>query len=181
MENTKNKLLPYESDFFDKLSNYLETPLYFYGSIQRDDYFPGKSDIDVDIFTENMHSTISKMQNFLNVDKNNFIKFVNKPLKKTSFIKGYKLKYEEPHNNLSTEFSIYDIQNKDDMIFEHGRKTELPLVVSIMLIIIKFLYYTVGILPKFIYKKIKNYLMDSVNSDYAELVQIDDYKKIKDE
>ena len=78
MENTKNKLLPYESDFFDKLSNYLETPLYFYGSIQRDDYFPGKSDIDVDIFTENMHSTISKMQNFLNVDKNNFIKFVNK-------------------------------------------------------------------------------------------------------
>ena len=67
------------------------------------------------------------------------------------------------------------------MIFEHGRKTKLPLVVSIMLIIIKFLYYTVGILPKFIYKNIKNYLMDSVNSDYAELVQIDDYKKIKDE
>ena len=65
METTKNKLSSYESDFFNKLSNYLDTKLYFYGSIQRDDYKPGHSDIDVDIFTDNIHSALIKIQNLL--------------------------------------------------------------------------------------------------------------------
>ena len=49
METTKNQLTPYESNFFNKLKIYLDTPLYFYGSIQRDDYKSGYSDIDIDI------------------------------------------------------------------------------------------------------------------------------------
>ena len=39
MENTKNKLTLNESIFFDKLKKYIDKPIYFYGSIQRDDYF----------------------------------------------------------------------------------------------------------------------------------------------
>ena len=60
------------------LKNYLETSLYFYGSIQRNDYVPDKSDIDVDLFTENINGTITKMQHFLDVDKTKFKKFIYK-------------------------------------------------------------------------------------------------------
>ena len=72
MENTKNKLTFNQYDFFQKLRNYINKPIYFYGSIQRNDYFPGKSDLDVDIFTDNESSTIYALGNFLNLTKNDF-------------------------------------------------------------------------------------------------------------
>ena len=49
METTKHNLPDDVKQFFNGLSNYLNTQLLFYGSVQRSDYFPGKSDIDVDI------------------------------------------------------------------------------------------------------------------------------------
>jgi len=72
METTKNKLPDDINAFFSKLSKYLDTKLLFYGSVQRSDYFPGSSDIDVDIFTDNVDSTITKLQHFLNVKKSKF-------------------------------------------------------------------------------------------------------------
>ena len=111
METTKNKLSPYETIFFNKLSNYLDTKLYFFGSIQRYDYFPGISDIDVDIFTDNVSRTISQIQNYLRIDKNSTTKFIYKVDKKNSeykIINGHKIEYEDPENSLSVEFSIYD-------------------------------------------------------------------------
>ena len=50
MEQIKNKLPEDVNIFLKQLSDYINTPLYFYGSIQRDDYFPGYSDIDVDFY-----------------------------------------------------------------------------------------------------------------------------------
>ena len=164
METTKNKLSSYESDFFNKLSNYLDTKLYFYGSIQRDDYKPGHSDIDVDIFTDNIDSALIKIQNLLNVTKSDFKKFVSKPLKKQGIINGYKLKYRERQNNF---------KYKDDILYEHGRKTNLPFIVSMLLIIIKFLYYNIGIIPKNIYLNMKNYIVDLVDDDYKGFVAFD--------
>ena len=58
MEITKNELSPFEKAFFQKLSEYLNEPIYFYGSIQRDDYFPQLSDIDIDIFSYNEKDTV---------------------------------------------------------------------------------------------------------------------------
>ena len=78
METTRNELPPYAKEFFYKLSNYLDTKIYFYGSVQRPDYFPASSDIDVDIFTDNESSTISKLQYFLGVEKFKFKKFLYK-------------------------------------------------------------------------------------------------------
>lgn len=69
LTKTKNKLPDSTTNFLNNLSEYLQTPLYFYGSIQRYDYFPGKSDIDIDIFTDNEKSTISKLSNYLQIDK----------------------------------------------------------------------------------------------------------------
>ena len=92
METTKNKLSPYASDFFNKLSNYLDTKLYFYGSIQRDDYFTNDSDLDVAIFTDNISSMKSKLSNFLQNDKKLFEKFILRLKNRVSF--GYKLMYQ---------------------------------------------------------------------------------------
>ena len=76
METTKNQLSPYATTFFNKLGNYLDTKLYYYGSVQRNDYFNDDSDLDVAIFTDNVSSTLSKINNFLNVKKYEFKKFV---------------------------------------------------------------------------------------------------------
>lgn len=64
-----NRLTQNEKIFFDNLSNYIDKKIYFYGSIQRPDYIKGKSDIDIDIFTDNESSTIQKLCNFLNKKK----------------------------------------------------------------------------------------------------------------
>ena len=85
METIKNKIPPYATHFFKKLSNYLNTRIYFFGSVQRNDYFPESSDIDADIFTDNMSSTLIKLQSFLNVNKYQFKHFVYK-LHKTNNI-----------------------------------------------------------------------------------------------
>ena len=72
METTKNEMDAYSKNFFNKLGNYLDIKIYYYGSIQRNDYFPGKSDIDVDLFTDNVSSIIIKLNNLLGVEKYKF-------------------------------------------------------------------------------------------------------------
>jgi predicted nucleotidyltransferase len=178
METTKNELLPYTSDFFNKLKNYLNTKIYFFGSIQRYDYFPNKSDIDVDIFTDNESKTISQIQNFLNIEKKNIKKFVYKFNNDTNteykLISGYKIKYSEPKNLLFVEFSIYNEKYKEFILNEHNRKQILPFYLSFFLTIIKYLYYEFCIIPKVIYKFFKNFLMNTcIDGKDAEFVVID--------
>lgn len=160
METTKNKMPIYATQFFDKLSNYLDTKLYFFGSVQRNDYFPDSSDIDVDVFTDNESSTITKLQNFLGVQRYEFKKFIYKLHKSNKLVHGRKIEYKDPINNFSTEISIYDEKDKQEVLFEHNSKTILPFYVSYPLIVLKYLYYTVGIIPKDTYKLMKRFLMN---------------------
>ena len=85
-----NRLSEHASDFFNRLRNYLDTKLYFYGSIQRDDYFNNDSDLDVAIFTDNVSSMLSKINNFFNVKKNEFKKFVWKLNITKNMVNGHK-------------------------------------------------------------------------------------------
>ena len=54
METTRNELPQNTKKFFYNLGEYLDTKVLFYGSIQRADYVPGKSDIDVVIIDGNV-------------------------------------------------------------------------------------------------------------------------------
>ena len=162
METTKNEMSPYARQFFNRLSNYLDTKVYFYGSIQRDDYFPQSSDIDVDIFTNNESSTIAKLQNFLGVKRYEFKKFVYSVGKSKKLIYGKKVKYEDPENNFSTEISIYKEEDKIEILNVHRSKIVLPFFISWMLIFLKFLYYNLGILPKELFVYLKNYTINLV-------------------
>lgn len=159
METTKNKLSPYISNFFKRLSNYLDKKLLFFGSIQRTDYFPGKSDIDVDIFTDNVPSTISKMQHFLKVSKQDFKKFVWRLNVNNKLTHGYKIMYKEPENDFIAEFSIYDEKYKDGVLAEHKRKLVLPIYASILLYILKFFYYKVHLISDKFYTYIKKKIL----------------------
>ena len=95
METTRNEMPEYAKYFFKKLTDYLDVKIYYFGSIQRFDYFPSSSDIDADIFTDNESSTITKMQNFLGIPRYDFRKFVYRLHKANKMVYGYKVKYED--------------------------------------------------------------------------------------
>ena len=160
METTKNEMTAYSKNFFNKLGNYLGIKIYYYGSIQRNDYFPGKSDIDVDLFTDNVSSVIIKLQNFLGVEKYKFKKFVYKLHKTKKLVYGHKVKYEDPDNNFFTEIAIYDEKDKEAVLIEHNSKAILPFYVSWLLIILKTFYYSLGILSREIYSYLKDFIID---------------------
>jgi len=170
MEYTKNEMPPYAKQFFYKLGNYLDTKIYYYGSIQRNDYFPNSSDIDVDIFTDNESSTISKLHNFLGVKSYQFKKFVYKLHKTNKIVNGKKVIYQDPENNFHTEISIYDEKYKTEILAEHNSKMILPFYVSILLIILKYLYYNLQILSKDNYKYYKriiiNYMVEGEDVEF---------------
>jgi predicted nucleotidyltransferase len=162
METTKNVMPEHNNVFFDKLKIYLDTPVYFFGSVQRDDYFPNSSDIDVAIFTDNMKSTISKLQSFLNVNPKDFKQFVWRLNCDNSLVNGYKIMYKEPARNFSAEISIYDEKYKERILIEHNGKRDLPLYATIALIIIKYLFYSFNIMPKEWYIYLKKQLLSKL-------------------
>ena len=65
METIKYKLSKKKTEFLQNMQEYLNTKLYFFGSIQRADYIDNVSDIDVCIFTDNMDSTLLSLQQYL--------------------------------------------------------------------------------------------------------------------
>jgi len=163
MTKTKNKLPDATNNFLNNLSEYIQTPLYFYGSVQRNDFFPGYSDIDVDIFTPNEKSTINKLSNYLQIDKKDFKKIVCQNDKKR-MIYGYKKYYKNESLDLKVEFSIYNEKYKNDVLESHEYKTNLPLHIVILLYLLKFTYYKLQIIESKMYRKYKNYILtDLIN------------------
>lgn len=171
METIKNKIPPYATHFFKKLSNYLNTKIYFFGSVQRNDYFPESSDIDADIFTDNMSSTLIKLQTFLNVHKNKFKHFVYKLHKTNNIVYGYKIEYKDSKNNFLAEISIYNESNKQNVLLEHKSKIDIPFYISYLLYIIKYIYYNLRIMPKNLYiffkKLIMNYMVEGSDVEFV--------------
>jgi predicted nucleotidyltransferase len=158
MEQINKKLTEKQQIFFNNLSIYIDKPLYFYGSIIRDDYLPGKSDIDIDIFTDNESSTIQMLCNYLNLNKSNFRKSFFKI--NSTIVRGYKSKYKDDNNNIETELSVYNNKYKNLVLEEHSRCMSLPIYISILLIIVKILYYNLNFISNDSYRICKQYLMN---------------------
>jgi len=158
MELIKDKLTQNEQIFFENMSQYIDKELYFYGSIQRSDYIKGKSDIDVDIFTENENSIIQKLCNFLNVKKSDFRKIIYKT--NNLLIYGYKTKYKDDVNKIDVEISVYNEKYQSLVLYDHNNGRYLPFYITIALFIIKNLYYNLGIISEISYKRCKQFLMN---------------------
>jgi predicted nucleotidyltransferase len=160
METTKNKISEETIQFLNNLSNYLDTKFIYYGSVQRNDYLPQKSDIDVAIFTDNEYSIMSKMKTYLHISGRKFKKVIWRlHNKKRSIVYGYKIKYENPEKDLVVEFTIYNEKFKSDLVEEYQKKFTLPFYCSIMLYIIKILFYNLHIIPGKLYSYLKRKIL----------------------
>jgi hypothetical protein len=146
MELPKNKLPDKVIIFFQKLKEYINSPIMFYGSVQRDDYIPGKSDIDIDIFSENDISTIHKIVHYLQLPRERFKRIIWKTPSEPTLIMGYKLVYKIPTTDVSIEMSVYDEKYKSIVSEQHRNKTVLPVIATILLLILKVFYYILRVI-----------------------------------
>ena len=146
-------------DFFKRLENYLDTDLYFYGSVNRSDYVHNKSDIDIAIFTDNEYSTITKLQHFLHVKQNAFDKVIWKLDGK--MIYGYKIKCEK-YMEIKCEIAIYNNDFKNILIKEISQYNSVPPHIAILLFILKTMYYTFPIISQQTYSSYKRYIFNEI-------------------
>ena len=157
IEDIKDRLGDYRYNYFSNLQKYLDTELYFYGSIKRSDYFQKGSDIDITVITDNVHSTLSKLQNYLNIKKTEIKKIYQKfYIRSKSIVVGYKIKYEDKERNFSFDILIYDEKYRKSVIENLNDINNLPGYMIVILITIKMLYYSLGIISKDIYLYLKN-------------------------
>jgi hypothetical protein len=157
MEDIKDRLGDYRYNYFSNLQKYIDTELYFYGSIKRYDYFQKGSDIDITLITDNVHSTLSKLQNYLNIKKTEIKKIYQKfYIRSKSIVVGYKIKYEDKERNFSFDILIYDEKYRKPVLENLNDINNLPGYMIVILIIIKMLYYSLGIISKDIYLYLKN-------------------------
>jgi len=159
METTRNEMPEYNKMFFEKLKNYLDTKIYFFGSVQRSDYFLFGSDIDVAIFTDNIKSTMTKLQNFLNTERSNFKKFVWRLNYDNSLVEGYKIMHKDPQHNFVVEISIIDEKYKESVLVEYNGKKNLPFYATCALILIKYMFYKLNIIPAEWYTYLKKIIL----------------------
>lgn len=160
MNHTKNVIPVYAKNFFTKIENYLNTKIYYFGSVQRNDYFFGDSDIDVCIFTSNESNTILKLQNLLKKPKRVFRKIVNYLPTCKQIVYGYVVTYKNLKHNFSTDICIYDNKYKENVLKDNKFKIYLPFYISFLLLIVKTLYYRLHLLSKPIYTYFKKLIMD---------------------
>jgi hypothetical protein len=159
--NIQKRLSENQKIFLNSLSNYIDDEIYLYGSIRRIDYIPDKSDLDIDLFTDNENSLIYKLCNLLHLKKNEFKKVVYKI--DNHIVYGYKTKYENKDTHLSIEISIYNRKDRGTIIRQHGKADKLPYVILCLLYIVKVCYYKLGILSNEVYSKMKNFLIHMSN------------------
>jgi hypothetical protein len=145
-------------DFFDNLSNYVGKPLHFYGSVLRSD-FNMKSDVDVELFTSNTEGVISRLSSFLKINKKKFKKVIWNPPKSSTIIYGYKVMYSNKEKGILTELSIYNEKNKNEILKEHNKKLSIPIYGTILLWILKFLYYDLDLINMKNYNYLKGYIL----------------------
>lgn len=164
MNKVLQKFKPETRKFFIDLQNYMDTELYFYGSVTRDDYVHLKSDIDIAIFTDNEKSTIAKLQHFLHVKRNAFDKLVWKI--EGEMIYGYKIKCEKyidyPIEAKKCEIAIYNNDFKPILMKEITTQNMIPIQLSVLLYILKFVYYKLSLIPYQTYVTYKRYIFNTL-------------------
>ena len=157
-EKIQKRLSENQKIFLNALSNYIDDEIYLYGSIGRFDYIPEKSDLDVDIFTDNEYSVIQKLCNLLHLKKEQFQKVIYKI--DNVIVNGYKSKYKNKEKQLQVELSIYNQSNKKLVMKQHNKANDLPYILLVLLYIVKCFYYRLGIISEKMYSKIKKVLLN---------------------
>jgi predicted nucleotidyltransferase len=160
MNTLRNDLPKNIKDFFNNISKYIDNELIFYGSVTRSDYVPGKSDIDVAIFTDNEQSEISKLQQVLHVKRDAFEKIVWKLNGK--MIYGYKIKCEK-YTEINCEIAIYNNDFKEILLDEFNKPLKnQSMFIFALLYILKTFYYHIPLLPEKTYINLKRIILNDL-------------------
>ena len=156
--NTIPSKLPRDvQDLFKRIENYLDTELYFYGSVTRSDYIHNKSDIDVAVFTDNEYSDINKLQHILGLHQNSIRKIVWKLNGK--MIYGYKINI----THIKCELSIFNNDFKEVIVNDYTKPNKRQsFMVHTMWWISKIFYYQIPLIPKQIYVDLKKFIMNKI-------------------
>ena len=160
IEDIKNNLRDYDYHFLNKMQKYIDTELYFYGSVARFDFFPGDSDIDIIVITDNVNSILQKLQNFLAVDKKSIEKTINYMHDTNNMTYAYKITYEDFENSLYLEVFIYDEKYRDKLVYDINKKNNLPFFMVCILYLLKFFTYYLRIFSEDNLKYLKNTLIN---------------------
>ena len=158
LRQTLHPLPPSTIRFFRHLEQSLHTRFFFFGSVQRQDFFPGKSDIDVDIFSSNTTSTIALLAALLHIPQSHFQRVVWRL--NDRIVYGFKLKYSHPFlPTFNAEFSIYNRRFRHIILREHHNKLSIPWLIGYLLIFIKLLFYQLHLISPQWYSYFKRILL----------------------
>ena len=184
MEDIKDRLGEYKYNFFTNLQNYLETELYFYGSIKRVDYISNASDVDILVITDNVKSMLSKIRTYLNINKDKTKKiFQQHSVYDKGMIIGYKIKYEIDENGIEFDLLVYDEKNRKAVLQNVYDINNFPLYIIVPLYILKILYYKLHFISKQIYNNLKCHLfacyfngeLRYYNKESAQVIMLDEF------
>lgn len=184
METPKHPLTSQQSRFFSKLRSFLPEKLYFYGSILRDDFLPGLSDIDVLYFTkDDLKKTVQNAYRYLQQDtratKIQMLHFLYHSSRTKQVISGYKLKYTNVDDGIIVEVSIYDDKFKDMIMDEQIRKAHIPFYIVWAMLFLKILAYKYRVLPEDTFRWIKDRLFINMSGIKNTFLPVDNDSKTK--
>jgi len=156
LNQIRDKLDKKEYEFLSIFEDQLELTLYFIGSITRSDFIKGKSDLDIEVFTENMTSTKYKVNHLLNYYyKKKEPKYMVFKINGTP-ISGYKYCFK--NKDIFFDFTIYKKESQELLLHQRIIEINIPVTLSIFLFIIKYLYYYLHVINNDQYSFIKKKL-----------------------
>jgi hypothetical protein len=177
LNKIKEKLSNEQYLYFLELQEKIVLPLFFMGSITRSDYIKGKSDLDIEIFSDNVTSTKEKLNylfNYYEGQKENTIIIVK--IKDIPF-SGYK--YTVNQDGIQFDLTLYKKESQKTILYYRIREINIPFTISAFLIIIKFLHYRLNIINERNYYLIKKSVWELYNSEkvFFKLLNEREYKK----
>jgi predicted nucleotidyltransferase len=172
LEKIKDKLTREQYLFFCELQELLDVPLYFLGSIARSDFVKNKSDIDVEVFSDNITSIKMKILSIFNLNKN-FTNYLVRTINNVPFscIKYY---LKDIKCNTAFDFSINPKCNQNIVLQYRYKQTNLPYLIINFFNIIKFLHHQIGIIDTTMYIELKTQFWNYYIPELSPLVKMNE-------
>ena len=178
ISHVANKLTPEQLIFFLKLNNILSGRLKFFGSIARKDYRIGKSDVDVQFFSENSQSDLLILSYFLQENSVDFIsRFVKFKPSPFYTISGFKYTIKNP---FKCDILVFDVNNEDALTTQHKRAVVIPFIYLLLLRIIK-LCLKINLISQETFFSLKRIIWNyynnlNINERHFKLMTYSEYK-----
>jgi predicted nucleotidyltransferase len=135
-----------------------------YGSVFNNHYFPEKSDIDIVFYCNEPEIVLHKLKGRIQYTK--ISKHTYSILHRKKDI-CYKIKFD--YKNIPVSILLFPIKDLDVLENKIKNTSIVNWVFSYFLYLLKYLYYELQIMPKWLYKNIKNLIYYNILVDTYDL------------